>query len=135
MTADTDPWLGALFHGWVHLVTLFLMLLVAYAIIGLCWNRGFRPADRGPVVPWASLILGFGLVLLLRRFNEDLLAAGIIAVAVIIGGLLSRNAEPRGLWVPAMLIAVLLGLGSNLSALLLTTATALVLLLSARQGR
>lgn len=135
MSPDTDPWLGALFHGWVELVTLFAMLFVALALIGFSWNRGFRPADRGPMVPWALLLGGYGLVLLLRHFKEDLWSALIVALAVIVAGFLSRSTQPKGLWLPAIIIAGLLGMALNLSAMILTLATTLVLLLSTRQGR
>jgi hypothetical protein len=135
MSPDTDHWLAALFHGWVELVTLFAMLLVALAVVGWCWNRGFRPADRGPMIGWPVLVIGYGLLLLLRHFKEGIWPALIIGVAVIVAGGLARSGRPRALWVPSMLIAALLGLGHNLGALLLTLATALVLLFSVRQGR
>ncbi|MBK7382007.1 MAG: hypothetical protein IPI81_01530 [Flavobacteriales bacterium] len=135
MRTEADRWLGALFHGWVELLTLFLMLLVALAIIGWCWNRGFRPADRGPVVPVMLLLVGYGLILLLRAFKHDHWAAITIGVAVLLSGFIGRGSHPRGLWTPAIIIAALLGLGLNLSAAALVLVVALALLLSARSGR
>jgi len=135
MRTEADRWLGALFHGWVELVTLFALLLVALAIIGWCWNRGFRPADRGPLVAWPMLVTGFGMLLLLRHAEGGLWSAAIIGGGVLIAGLLARIARPAGLWVPAMLLAALLGQGLNLSALVLTVLTALVLLFSSGRTR
>lgn len=135
MRTEADRWLGALFHGWVELLTLFLLLLTALALIGWCWNRGFRPSDRGPLVPGLLLLTAFGLVLLLRYFREDLWSALIIAGAVLLSGFIGRGTHPRGLWTPVILLAALLGLGLTLSALLLTVIIALALLFSARQER
>lgn len=127
--------LPRLFHGWVEHITLFVMLLVAVAIVCWSWNRGFRPADRGPLVPWPLMLGGYGLLLLLRHFREHLWSSIIIAAAVLLAGLIARQGRPGGLWIIVMLMAALLGLGLNLSALLLTLAATLVLLFSARQGR
>ncbi len=126
---------SALYHGWVELLTLFAMLLVALAIMGWCYNRGFRPADRGAVVGWFPLIVAFGMVILLRQMQGPLVLAAIIGGGVLIGGFLSRVTHPSGLWIPIVFLAALLGLGLNLSALIFTFATALVLLLTARPAR
>lgn len=135
MRTEADRWLGALFHGWVELLTLFVVLLLALAVIGWCYNRGFRPADRGPLVPVQLLLVSYAVVLLLRHFRHDLWAAGIIAAAVLLAGFIGRSAHPRGLWLPVIALAALLGLGLNLSALLLASATALASLFGARQNR
>ncbi len=135
MRTETDRLVGWLLHGWVEQITLFAVLLVALILMGWSWNRGFRPAERGPVVTWPLLILGFGMVQLLRYFGDDLLHAAIIAGGLVVAGFLARGIRPFGLWLPAMLLAVLLGLGLNLSALLLTVFTTLVLLFSSDRGR
>jgi hypothetical protein len=135
MRTEADRWVGALFHGWVELLTLFVMLFIALAIIGWCWNRGFRPADRGPLVSTALLAVCYASVLLLRHFRDDLVAASIIAVGVLLAGLASRSMHPQGLWIPAMLLAALFGLGFNLSAAVLTLVIALAAIFSARSGR
>lgn len=131
MRTEADRWLGALFHGWVEVLTLFLLLTVVLALIGWAWNRGFRPADRGPLVPTTLLIPAFGLVLLLRQVQGDV-SAWVIAGGVVLGGLLSRGLEPRSLILPVLLIAALLGTGLVLSALILSSVVVLVLLLSPR---
>lgn len=135
MRTEADRWLGAVFHGWVELLTLSVMLLVGLAIVGWAWNRGFRPSDRGPLVSVPLLIAGLSLILLLRSFREHLIAALIIAIGLVLAGLLGRGTHPRGLWMPAMAFAALLGLGLNLSAVLLVAVIALALLFSARGQR
>lgn len=135
MRTEADRWLGAIFHGWVELLTLTGMLLLGLAIIGWAWNRGFRPADRGPLVSVPLLLAGLSLILLLRAFRDDLIPALIIAGGLILAGLLGRGTHPRGLWLPAMAFAALLGLGLNLSALLLVAVIAFALLFSARGQR
>ncbi|MBK8499142.1 MAG: hypothetical protein IPL52_10055 [Flavobacteriales bacterium] len=135
MRTEADRWLGALLHGWVELLTLFGILLLVLAVIGWCYNRGFRPADRGPLVPVQLLLVSYALILLLRHFRQDLWSAGIIAAAVLLSGFIGRSAHPRGLWLPAIAFAALLGLGLNLSALLLASAIALASLIGARQQR
>ena len=135
MRTEADRWWGALFHGWVELLTLLLMLLVALALLGWAWNRGLRPADRGAMVSTPLLIAGFALILLVRAFAHDVLAAGIVATGLVLAGLLGRSMQPRGLWLPVMGLGALLGLGLNLSALLLLLVTVLALLFSAGQRR
>lgn len=135
MRSEAERWTGALLHGWVELLTLFAMLLVGLVVIGWCWNRGLRSADRVGLLPWQLLITCYALVLVLRYFKEGLWPSIIIAVGVILAGLLGRNDQHRGLWVPLMLLAALLGLGLNLSFVVLTLVIMLVLLFSAGRNR
>lgn len=131
MRTEADRWLGALFHGWVEVLTLFLLLTLVMALLGWAWNRGFRPADRGPLVPLSLLVPAFGMVLLLRQVEGEV-SAWIIAGGLVLGGLLSRGLEPRALILPGLLIAALLGTGLVLSALLLAAVVMLVLVFSPR---
>lgn len=135
MRSEADRWLGALFHGWVELLTLFTVLLTALALMGWACNRGFRPADRGPLVSVPLLMAGTAMVVLLRAFREELIPAIIIAVGLVLAGLLGRSMHPRGLWIPTMAFSALLGMGRNLSALALGLVILLALLFSARQQR
>ncbi|HRD51848.1 MAG TPA: hypothetical protein PKY96_04295 [Flavobacteriales bacterium] len=135
MRTESDRWLGALFHGWVEILTLFTLLLVAVALFTWAWNRGFRPADRGPLLSAPLLIAGTAMILLLRAFRDDLLPAIIIALGLVLAGLLGRSVQPRGLWMPVMAFSALLGLERNLSALVLGMVVLLALLFSARQQR
>lgn len=135
MRTEAERWTGALLHGWVEMLTLFAMLLVALALIGWCWNRGLRPSDRPGVIPWQLLLAGYALALLLRHFKEGLVPAAIIAGGVMLAGVIARSGAHRGLWIPVMLLSALLGLGYNLSFALLTLSIMLVLLISAGRNR
>ena len=135
MRTEAERWTGALLHGWVEVLTLFGMLLVALVLIGWCWNRGLRPSDRPSTLPWQLLIAGYALALVLRHFKEGLWPSIIIAVGVMLAGLIARAGIHGGLWIPVMLLSALLGLGYNLSFVLLTTLIMLVLLLSAGRNR
>lgn len=135
MRSEAERWTGALLHGWVEMLTLFGMLLVAIVLIGWCWNRGLRSADRAGLVPWQLLVTAYALVLVLRHFHGELWSSIIIAVGVALAGLLGRTGSHGSLWVPVILLAALLGLGLNLSFLVLTLLIMLVLLFSAGRGR
>jgi len=130
MSPETTRLFGPLFHGWWELFALFCLLLVAVALLGWAWNRGLRPADRGPAVYWPLLVTAYALLLLVRHVHDHVRDAVIIAAAVMIAGFFGRDQYPRALWVPVMLLGALLGFGLNLSALMLTLASALVLLFS-----
>ena len=135
MGSETSRLIGSLFHGWWELFALFCLLLIAVALIGWAWNRGLRPADRGPAVHWPLLITAYALLLLVRHVQDHMWSAVIIAVGVMVAGFFGRDGYPRGLWVPVMLLGALLGFGLNLSALLLTLTSALVLLFSTGSKR
>lgn len=135
MRTEADRWLGALFHGWVELLTLFGMLVIALGLVGWCYNRALRPADRGPLISWALLLPAYGLVVLLRHLHDDLWSSIIVAGGLVLAGLIGRGAWPRGLWVPVMLLAALLGFGLNLSAVVLTLVMAVVLLIGRGRER
>jgi hypothetical protein len=74
-------------------------------------------------------------MLLLRHFHDGIWPAIIVGGSVLIAGIVARQGRPGVLWVLVFFIAALLGVGLNLSALMLTLTATLVLLLSARQGR
>ncbi|MGV3636800.1 MAG: hypothetical protein ACO1NQ_04040 [Flavobacteriales bacterium] len=135
MRSEAARWTGALLHGWVEVLTLFGMLALVLVLIGWCWNRGLRPSDRPGVLPWHLLLAGYALALLLRHFTQDLASAAIIAGGVMVGGLIARTGRHQGLWIPVMLLSALLGLGFNLSFVLLTVLIMLVLLISAGRNR
>jgi hypothetical protein len=135
MRTEADRWLGALFHGWVELVALFSALLLVVLLLGWCWGRGLRPADRGAIVHVPMLLGSFGLVLLLRAVHQDWWAPLVVATALLIAGLLGRVVRPTGLWLLLVLVATLIGLHLHLSALVLVIVSSFALLLSAGQRR
>jgi hypothetical protein len=135
MRTEADRWLGALFHGWVELVTLFLLLVAVLALLSWCWGRGLRPADRGPLVHAPMLLGTYGLVILLRQVQGEWWASLIVAFALLVGGLLSRVVRPVGLWSINIIVATLIGLHLHLSALAFTVAAVVALLFSSGQRR
>jgi hypothetical protein len=135
MRTASDRWLGALFHGWVELITLFGALFLVVLLLGWCWGRALRPADRGALVHVPMLLGAFGLVLVLRAYHHTWWAPLVIAGAMLIAGVLSRVVRPVGLWILVTLVATLIGLHLHLSALLLVVLSALALLFSSGQRR
>jgi hypothetical protein len=135
MRTSSDRWLGALFHGWVELLSLFGVLFIAVLVLGWAWGRALRPADRGPAVNVAMLLGAFGCVLLLRALPVTEWAALIVALAVLVAGALSRMVRPLGLWWLLGITATLIGLHLHLSALIFVVLSTLALLLSPGQRR
>lgn len=116
-----------LFHGWWELSTLFLVLLVACALMGWAGSRGQRPAERGPLVNASLFLSAFALLLLVRYLQNDRWSAIIIAASVLIAGVIVAKSNTRAAVLPMILLAALLGFGLNLSALVLAIASVLVL--------
>ena len=135
MRTEADRWLGALLHGWVELVTLFVLLVVVVALLSWCWGRALRPADRGPLISAPILLGAYGLVLLLRNVADQWWVSLIVALALLLGGILSRVMRPVGLWSIIIIIASLIGLHLHLSALAFTVAAVIALLFSSDQRR
>lgn len=124
--------------GWLHLlpegtgdaVVLLVELVVVLALVGWAYNRGFRPVERGPLMRLPLLTLSFGVALLVRHINTEPWQPAVIAAAVIIAGLFSRSGNGRGMGIPMVMIAALLGMGFVLSAVALTVVAVLVYMLS-----
>ena len=135
MRTEADRWLGALLHGWVELLTLFLILVAVLALLSWSWGRGLRPADRGPLVHVPMLLGTYGLVLLLRHVQGEWWEPFIVAFALLVGGMLSRVVRPAGLWSINIIVATLIGLHLHLSALAFTVAAVVALLFSSGQRR
>ncbi len=126
--------MGQLWHlipaGTGDIIVLLIQLLVALALIGWAYNRGFRAMERGPIVRLPLLTVAFGLALFVRNVHSELWQTLVVAAAVIIAGFFGRNDGGRGIGVPMMLIATLLGLGYVLSASILALVAFLVYFLS-----
>lgn len=134
MTREFGHFWEGLYHGWVELFTLFLILFVVLTVWGWAHNRRFRPADRGPNTPWLLLLIAFALVLTLRALHGSWPEAVTLSAAVIIAGFLGKAVRERALWLPAILLATLMGLGFMLSTLVLSFMGALVLLIGMRKA-
>jgi len=134
MRTANDRLLGALFHGWVELLTLLLLLFVVLTLWGWANNRGYRPAERGPNTPWLLLLVCFALVAVLRAVEASWPVAAVIGGALLVGGLVGRVVREMPLWLPAIALAVLLALGHVLSALVLAATGFLLLVLNTRSA-
>lgn len=134
MRTESDRLFGALFHGWVELLTLLLLLFVVLSLWGWANNRGYRPAERGPNTPWLLLLVCFALVAVLRAVEASWPVAAVIGGALLVGGLVGRAVREMPLWLPAIALAVLLALGHVLSALVLAATGFLLLVLNTRNA-
>ncbi|MCL4280890.1 MAG: hypothetical protein KJZ58_01380 [Flavobacteriales bacterium] len=130
MREQLAQWTHLVPEGTGGLVVLLVEVFTALAIVGWAYNRGFRPTERGSLVRLPLLTLSFGLALLVRHIHDELWQPVLIAAAVIIAGFFSRSGHGRGMGVPMMMIAALLGLGYILSAATLTVVATLVYMLS-----
>lgn len=135
MRSTFDQWSAQLPEGVGIIVVLFLQLIVALALVGWAYNRGFRKAERGSLVRLPLLLVSFALALLVHFQQHVWWHSVIIALAILITGFLGRNAYARGSGVVALLLGVLLGHGLVLSAAALTMAAVLVYALSPAKQR
>ena len=133
MKTEADRLWPALFHGWVELLTLLLFLFVVLSAWGWARNRGFRPADRQTNTPWALLLATFGLMLVIRAVTFEPFLVGVLALAVVLAGWISKGAKGAALWIPGVLLGALLGTGHMLSAIVLAASGFVVILLSAKR--
>ena len=130
MRERIGQWSHLIPEGTGDIVVLLVQLFIALTLIGWAYNRGFRATERGPVIRLPLLTLAFGLSLLVRHIHSELWQPIMIAAAMIIAGLFDRSNNGRGMGIPIMIIASLLGLGFVLSALALTAVAVFVYMLS-----
>ncbi len=133
MAHEAARLMPALFHGWVELLGLWLVLFVTFALWNWARSRGLEPADERAPFPWSLVLVVFALVLVLRTFEGDWTRAALIAGAVMVAGFRGGASRSRSLWIPGILLGALVGSGWMLSALALALAGFLVLLFSARR--
>lgn len=133
MKTEADRLWPALFHGWVELLTLLLLLFVVLSAWGWARNRGYRPADRSGTTPWSLLLIAFGLVLVIRALAVGPVHIAVLAAALLLAGWLGRVLKENSLWIPGILLAALLGAGTVLSAIVLAVVGFIVILLSAKR--
>lgn len=130
MRERISEWKHLLPDGTGDVALLVLQLLVVLVLVGWAYNRGFRPVERGPLIRLHLLVIGLGVALLVRHIHAELWQPIVIAVSVIIAGLFDRSGNGRGMGIPVVMIAALLGLEYVLSAIALTVVTVLVYMLS-----
>lgn len=122
--------MGSFFLGWKELLILFFLLLLAAFVLSWLANRRLRPVDRGPALSAPMFISSFGLLLLARHFHHDRWTAVIIAVGLAVAGVIISKSGTRAPVLAMIMLAVLLGFGLYLSALVLFATAFIVLLLS-----
>ena len=130
MGEHTERFMGSFFQGWKELVILFFLLLLAAVVLSWLTNRRLRPVDRGPVLSVPMFVPAFGLLMLARHFHHDRWTALIIAVGLAVAGVIISKSGTRAPVLAMIMLAVLLGFGLYLSALLLFVVAFIALLLS-----
>lgn len=125
-------WEGV-YHGAIEALTLLLLLFAVLTVWGWLNNKRFKPSERGGIIPWMLVLFAFALVLVLRAFDGPWPLAIAISAALLVAGFLGRVVKEKDLWLPAMLLAALIGMGYMLSALVLALFGGLVLLFTARR--
>ncbi|MBK9419996.1 MAG: hypothetical protein IPN44_02970 [Flavobacteriales bacterium] len=125
-----SQWWDLLPDGGSGIFLLLIELVVALTAMGWAYNRGYRNTERGPILRLPLLTVAFGLALLVKHLHEPWWAAAVIAVGVVVAGFLGRNDNGRGLGLPVMLVAALLGFGMLISAAALTLVAMIAYLLS-----
>lgn len=127
MSPELRHFAGLVFHGWWELFTLFVLLWVAALLMGWAANRGLRPAERTAPVNGIALLASFSLLVVVRHVRADHLDVVIAAVGLIVAAFIASRSGTRSPVLPLMLLGLVLGLGLNLSAMVLTVMSILVL--------
>jgi hypothetical protein len=130
MSPETDRIVAVLFHGWMELVTLFVLQVCLTGAIGWAANLKRRPADRASLVPWPSLVMAFAAIALIRPFGANVWGALVVCAGLVASSVVGQRGAKRGLAPALMAVALLLGLGQVLSALLLAATVTLVLVIA-----
>ncbi len=130
MRVQTDRLLGSLSQGWGQLAVYFLLLLLGSLILSWLANRKLRPVDRGPALSLPMFIASFAMLMIARHFILDRWNAVIIAAGLAVAGLFISKSGTRAPVLIVLMLALLLGFGLNLSALVLFIAAFTMLLLS-----
>jgi hypothetical protein len=123
-------WWDAFPGGGSGTALLLVELVVALTVLGWAYNRGYRNTERGPLLRLPLLTVAFGLGLVVRHVAEPWWLAAVFVVALVVAGFLDRNNNGRGLGLPVMLVAALLGRGLPITAATLTAVAVTAYLLS-----
>lgn len=130
MREHTERFMGSFFQGWKELIVLLLLLLLAGVVLSWLANRRLRPVDRGPALNAPLFVAAFGLLMLAKHFHHDHWTAMIIAAGLAVAGIIISKSGTRAPVLSMIMLAVLLGFGLNLSALVLFVVAFITLLLS-----
>jgi hypothetical protein len=122
--------------GWREALVVMLLLLFAQLLFRWALNRRSRPADRSAVLNPLLYLGALAIYFFVRHLHQDRIAALIIAVGVILGGLLTARREgQRTPWIATLVLAGLTGMGLHLSAMAFALAAFIALFLSAPASR
>lgn len=135
MTPELRHFAGLVFHELWGLLSLFIILWAAAWIMGWVTERGLRPAERSAPVNSIALLCSFALLIVLKRVPGDHLHLLIFSVAMLLTAIIAARNGTRRPIVPIMLLGALLGLGLNLSAIVLAITSVLVLLFTRRRSK
>ncbi|HMU13162.1 MAG: hypothetical protein JST41_12555 [Bacteroidetes bacterium] len=130
MRALYERLFGSFSQGWGQLTVYFLLLLLGSLILSWLSNRKLRPVDRGPALSVPMFLASFAMLMIARYFILDRWNAVIIAAGLAIAGLFISKSGTRAPVLIVIMLAVLLGFGLNLSAMVLFVAAFIMLLLS-----
>lgn len=114
---------------------LLSVLLGVFALVGWSYNSGFRRTERGPLVRGVLFVMAATVLLVMRHAGTAGWRYGILAGALLIGGLAGRNIHPRGHWMLLIALAAIMGAGWVLTALVLVAFTVTALFLSPAERR
>lgn len=128
MTPELRHFAGLAFHELWGLLSLFVILWLVAWVMGFVTNRSLRPAERSAPVNSLALICSFALLIVLKRVPGDNLHLLIVSGAMVITAIIAASSGTRRPVLPIMLLGALLGLGLNLSAIVLAVTSVLVLL-------
>lgn len=127
MSPELRHFAGLVFHGWWELFTLFVLLWLAALLMGWAANRGLRPVERAAPVNGTALLAAFALMVVVRHVRADHVDVIIAAAGLVLAAFIASRSGTRSPVLPLMLLGALLGLGLNLSAIVLTVMSILVL--------
>ena len=135
MGPEMQRMLAELFHGWVGLLTLLIVLAACTVLVVWCHGRNLRPADRDRLLPANVLAPAFGLALVVQALGSTIWSALVLAVALIASSAIWRDTRQGSVRIPIFLAATLLGMGFTLSGAAVVVASAIALLLSGQPAK
>lgn len=130
MNTAGGHWLETFLLGWKELVAMGVILLVVSFLLTWIANRRLRPVDRGPALNVPMFLAAFALYMIAHHVQDDRMSALIIAGGLVVAGVVISKSGTRAPVISMIMLAVLLGYGLHLSALVLFVTAFLFLLFS-----